>query len=69
MRNDFMRGVGIDFQFPAESTHGGKSVAGTQLSGHHGFFGGVDDLFVDGGARPEVDVERNQARTITNRKQ
>ena len=57
--DDFMGGVGIDFELSAESADGGKFVAGTELAGDDGFRGSVDDLLVDGSAGFEVHVERD----------
>jgi len=55
----FVSGVGIDFEFLAESPHRGKRIATANLAGDDGFLGGVDDLLVDGDAGPEVDAEGN----------
>ena len=64
--DDFVGGVGIDFQVFAESPNGGKFVAGTQLTGDDGFGGGVDDLLVNRPAGFEVDMEREHGCTVAD---
>lgn len=59
VRDYFVSGVGIDFEFFAEETNGGEWISGTQLSGNDGFGSGVDNLLVKGDAGPEVDAERD----------
>lgn len=57
--DNFVGGVGIDFEFAAESSDGWKLVSGAKLAANDGFGGGVDNLLVDGRTRGEIDVERN----------
>jgi hypothetical protein len=64
LRDDFVGGVGIDFEFGAEGTDGGEWVAGAELSGDQGAFRGVDDLLVEGGAGSEVDAKGDHFRCI-----
>jgi hypothetical protein len=61
---DFVGGIGVDFEFPAERADGGKFVAGAELARDNGFGGGVDDLLVEREARGEVDVERDHVRVL-----
>ena len=55
--DDFVGGVGVDFQFTAKHTDGGKGIAGAYLAGYDRFLRGVNDLLIDGNAGPEVDAE------------
>ena len=55
--DDFVSGVGIDFELAGKGAHRGKFVTGAELAGNDGFGGGVDNLLVDGRAGAEVDAE------------
>ncbi|HXJ40220.1 MAG TPA: hypothetical protein VNH18_13155 [Bryobacteraceae bacterium] len=55
--DDFVRRVGVDFQFPAEHTDGRKRVARTHFPGDHGLAGSVRDLFMKRNAGLENDLE------------
>ena len=57
LRDDLVRGVGIDFEFFAERADGGERVAGSHLARDHGLLGGVDHLLKERDARPELDTE------------
>jgi hypothetical protein len=65
--DDFVGGVGVDFELAAECADRGKFVTGAELTGDDGFRGGVDDLLVEGDAGLEIHVERDHACTITDR--
>jgi len=57
--DDLVCGVGIDFEFLAEDSHGGEGIARTHLSGDHCFFCGIHDLLMERKAGPEIHAERN----------
>lgn len=62
--DNFVGGIGIDLELPAESADGGEGIARTELAGHHGLGGSVNDLLIELAAGMELDVERNHACTI-----
>ena len=64
--DDFVGGVGIDFEVLAEGADGRKFVAGAELARDDGLGGGVDDLLIDGAAWFEVDVEREHGCTVAD---
>lgn len=45
--DDFVCGVGVDFEFAAEGANRGKIVARTELTGDDSLSGGVDNLLVE----------------------
>jgi hypothetical protein len=64
--DDYLVGrVWIDFQGFAEFANRRKRITWTHLAGDHGFFGGVDDLLVEGEAGFERDAEGDHLCIMT----
>src|SRR5262249_13100656 len=62
----FVSSVGIDFESFAESSNGRKRLAGSHLTGNHGFPSGVNHLFAQWDTRLKADAERYHVCTITD---
>lgn len=57
--DDFVGGVGVDFEFFAEGADGGEWFVGAELPGDDGAFDGIDDLLEEGSAGAQGDPERD----------
>jgi hypothetical protein len=65
LRDHFLGGIGVNFHGASQGADGRKGVAGAELAGENGFFGGKDNLVRDGDAglrnEPEWDHMCNMA--------
>ena len=66
VRDDLVRGVGIDLEVFGEDADRREGIAGAKLAGDHRLFGGVDDLLEERDAGAELDSERDHSSTITD---
>ena len=61
VRDDLVRGVGIDAQFLAELPHRGETAPGLELALQDRLLHGVDHLFVNRSARLDLNAEGKHA--------
>ena len=65
VRDDFVRGVGVDPQSLAQGANRRKRIAWPNLSRDQSLLGGINNLLGDRNARLQRDAERDDVCTIT----
>lgn len=68
MLDDFMRGIGVNFEIGGERANGRKGLPGLKLAADKGFGGGEDHLIENGLAGPKrIQPQQRHSRNVTRR--